>query len=71
MRRATLSVAAAAIGLTGVMTSPQARAAPITVTNVAVPYNEVVTITGPGGLDVAAYTGQIQLTTSIGLALQS
>jgi hypothetical protein len=66
MRRVTLSVAAAAIGFTGLMASSQAHAAPITITNVALPYNETVTITGPG-LNVTAYTGQIELTTSIGL----
>ncbi len=68
MRLATLSLIAAAIGgFSGLASSSQAHADPITVTNVALPYNETVTITGPGGLNVTAYTGQIQLTTSIGL----
>ena len=67
MRLATLSLIAAAIGgFSGLASSSQAHADPITVTNVALPYNETVTITGPG-LNVTAYTGQIQLTTSIGL----
>jgi len=55
----------AALVLSGVMAS-QALAGPITVTDVAVPYNETVTITAPG-LDVTAYTGQIVLTTSVGV----
>ena len=55
----------AALALSGVMAS-QALAGPITVTDVAVPYNETVTITAPG-LDVTAYTGQIVLTTSVGV----
>ena len=68
IRLATLSLIAAAIGgFSGLASSSQAHADPITVTNVALPYNETVTITGPGGLNVTAYTGQIQLTTSIGL----
>ena len=67
MRLATLSLAAAAIGgFFGLASSSKAHADPITVTNVALPYNETVTITGPE-LNVTAYTGQIQLTTSIGL----
>jgi hypothetical protein len=67
MRLATLSLIAAAIsGFSGLASSSQAHADPITVTNVALPYNETVTITGPE-LNVTAYTGQIQLTTSIGL----
>ena len=65
MRDITLAVAAAAIGLTGLMASSQAHANNIDVTSVAVPYNEIMTITAPG-LSVTAYTGQIGLTTSIG-----
>ena len=61
-------VAAATIGISGLVATTQAHADPIivTVTNVAVPNNEIVTITAPG-LNVTAYTGRIQLTTSIGL----
>ena len=66
MRLAILSLVAAAIGGFSGLASSQAHAAPITVTGVALPYNETVTITAPG-LNVTAYTGQIELTTSIGL----
>jgi PEP-CTERM motif len=48
------------------LAATQAHANPISVTSVALPYNETVTITAPG-LNVTAYTGQIELTTSIGL----
>lgn len=64
-RRAILPLVAAVTGLSA-LASSQVHASPITVTSVAVPYNETVTITEPG-LDVTAYTGQIELTTSAGL----
>jgi PEP-CTERM motif len=59
------SIISALVGAVG-LAATQAHASPITVTNVALPYNEIVTITAPG-LNVTAYTGQVELTTSIGL----
>jgi hypothetical protein len=49
MRLATFSLVAAAIGFSGLASSSQTHADPITITSVALPYNETVTITGPGG----------------------